>query len=209
MKTRQFLSTLIVLALAVAPGRAQFVRPPVIIPRAPVIVPRPPVHVPVHVPVPHGVGHGAQGIAGHAQREDRDLGFIFWIIGVVLATCVGLGLLVYWRKRSTRRAVIRITQVPPGEAPEVVRRAWIGLELPLLAGQVRPDRGLALGVLSGRRVPAPDSYPVDGRTAINLLAAVSPDAAQWWRQHAPHVLARGYQLVFPAAVCERLDDLGA
>jgi hypothetical protein len=37
-----------------------------------------------------------------------------------------------WRKRMTPQAVVPIKPLPPGEAPEFVRRAWIGLELPLI-----------------------------------------------------------------------------
>jgi hypothetical protein len=32
--------------------------------------------------------------------------------------------------------------------------------------------------------------------------SVRPSAAAWWRSHAPHTLANGYQLLFPADVCE-------
>jgi hypothetical protein len=45
---------------------------------------------------------------------------------------------------------------------------------------------------------------VEGKKAVQLLAAVAPNAAAWWRQHAPHVLAHGYQLVFPVEVCEKI-----
>ena len=55
---------------------------------------------------------------------------------------------------------------------------------------------------------APAAYAVDGKTALDFLASASPDAAAWWRENAPEISSSGYQLVFPAEVCERLDDLG-
>jgi hypothetical protein len=103
---------------------------------------------------------------------------------------------------STIRA--RIVAVPPGEAPERVRRAWVGLELPLAPGETGPRDQLAYGVLSNGSVGSRKGYAVDGCKAVALLEAKDPDAAAWWRRNAPHVLTRGYQLVFPAEVCEQV-----
>ena len=44
---------------------------------------------------------------------------------------------------------IRITSIPPGEAPAAIRAAWVGLELPLKRS--KPQRYLGSGVLSGPR----------------------------------------------------------
>src|SRR5947199_83534 len=46
---------------------------------------------------------------------------------------------------------IRIIDVPPGEAPEWVRRAWVGLVLPLAPGEYGPRVLAAAGVLTGPR----------------------------------------------------------
>jgi len=100
---------------------------------------------------------------------------------------------------------IRIVAVPPGEAPEDVRQAWVGLELPLAAGERGPSTGSVVGVVS-KNVQSPmPGYAVDGRIAVESLASAAPEAAQWWRENAAHVLAAGYQLVFPVEVCERTD----
>ncbi len=49
-------------------------------------------------------------------------------------------------------AKIRIVACPPGEAPQAVREAWIGLELPLPPGRLGHRRGwLTTGVVSGPR----------------------------------------------------------
>ena len=44
---------------------------------------------------------------------------------------------------------VRIIATPPGEAPEEVRRAWVGLELPLAAGETGPHTTPVGGVLTG------------------------------------------------------------
>jgi hypothetical protein len=121
----------------------------------------------------------------------------------------GAGYLVSRRKRSAGRAVVRIVAPPPGEAPFEVRQAWVGLELPLIPGQVEAQRLTGQQVLSGQPVEAPAGYAVDGATAVAALESVRPEAARWWRENAPDVLARGYQLVFPAGVCRWVGGPGA
>jgi hypothetical protein len=195
------LAYLLSLGVIVAVGRpcwGQFVRPPVVVrPSVPVI------HPPVHVPHTPGANQGGNGV---------DPEMVWWVLGGGAGVGgLGLGaLLVYrWRKRAAPRAIIRITAVPPGEAPEFVRRAWVGLELPLIVGQVHADKGTALGVLSHQAVNAPPGYAVEGKAAIAILASANAEIAAWWRQNAPDIAAPGYQLIFPAEVCERLDDLGS
>jgi hypothetical protein len=50
-------------------------------------------------------------------------------------------------------------------------------------------------------------YAISGRAAVKALAAHSPEAADWWRKNAAHVVAPQYRLWFPVAVCERLGGL--
>jgi hypothetical protein len=90
-----------------------------------------------------------------------------------------------------------------------VRHAWVGLLLPLIEGQVQTEYAVAQQVVSHALVTAPSAYAVEGTAAIGVLESANPEAAAWWRQNAPEVLAAGYQLIFPAEVCERLDDLAA
>jgi hypothetical protein len=109
---------------------------------------------------------------------------------------------------------IRIVATPPGEAPEEVRREWVGLELPLAAGQTGPRPVLGGGVLSGPRtllgklltrltgrLKPHFGYVIDAPQALVLLAEKAPWAAQWWREHAPHCWEPGYLFVFSAEVC--------
>lgn len=75
------------------------------------------------------------------------------------------------------RGTIRIIARPPGEAPQAVREAWIGLELPLPPGRSGHRRGwLTTGVVSGPRT--------------------------WWRRVISILTGRVCHLVFPAEVCQ-------
>lgn len=116
---------------------------------------------------------------------------------------------------------IRIIAIPPGEAPELIRSAWIGVILPLAEtkesqpgiwitqGVLGKDRGLLarfkrmLGILV---VEQPSiGYVVDVLAAIDLLRAHSPSAAGWWERHTPHLLVPGGRFCFSAACCEEVD----
>ena len=110
---------------------------------------------------------------------------------------------------------IRIVQRPEGEAPAWVRDAWIGVTLPLCRIQVQRLAGF--GVLTGprsylgelwaifrKRAPMVDGYVVPSRTAVETLGEANPDAAEWWRKNAPHVLKVEHHFVFDAPACERV-----
>ena len=93
---------------------------------------------------------------------------------------------------------IRIIDVPPGQAPDWVRKAWVGLEIPL-AVQLSAASSLQEGVLGGK----PENlggFQVRGEIAITLLSKKSPEAAKWWHRNAPYVLSE--ILVFKKNVCE-------
>lgn len=139
-----------------------------------------------------------------APQADPNSGVIAFM--VISGLLVGASFLVYsiW-KRSPSRLRIRIIATPPGEAPEEIRRAWVGMELPLAREESRPRKLNTVGVLSHYETATTLGYIVDGRTAVDLLASHEPHAAEWWRENAPHVVAFGYQLIFPAEVCERMD----
>lgn len=91
---------------------------------------------------------------------------------------------------------IRIIATPPGDAPEEVRRRWVGLELPLAGGAKGPwfvpvgdVRGLSVGPysfltslrggLTRRWVRA---YLVHTSKALALLGEKDPEAVRWWRE---------------------------
>ncbi|MBI5262920.1 MAG: hypothetical protein HY852_13995 [Bradyrhizobium sp.] len=110
---------------------------------------------------------------------------------------------------------IQIVAVPPGDAPYWVRERWVGLELPL-ADSEEHRRFLTFGVLSQPRslwkqllalllgrAEVVEGYAVDAAPAVDILGRSSPEAAAWWRENAPRVIAPGRYLVFHAHVCRR------
>ncbi len=114
----------------------------------------------------------------------------------------------------TNRAFILVTATPPGEAPVEVRKAWVGLILPLAPEVEQPSASPPLGVRSGPkglissilatlfyRGERVHVYSVLGSEAIEVLERSHPDAAQWWRNSATHVLRQGMGLGFPVDVC--------
>jgi hypothetical protein len=117
--------------------------------------------------------------------------------------------------------LVRIIATPPGEAPEEVRRGWVGLELPLAAGEAGPREVPTSGVLSGprtflgrllarlaRQTRQEYGYVIDAPQALFLLAGKAPRAAQWWRAFAPHCWRPGYKFVFRAEVCAKVRNSG-
>jgi hypothetical protein len=109
---------------------------------------------------------------------------------------------------------LRITRVPPGEAPLWVRRGWVGLELPLEMESSAPVNAKVFGVMSAPqspfaraiallmgRVSRVTGFVVDPRAAVAILERADPDAAAWWRQYGAHMLQPGRHFVFP-------DDVG-
>jgi hypothetical protein len=47
---------------------------------------------------------------------------------------------------------------------------------------------------------------VDAAEAIRLLAETRPDAAQWWRENAPHLANSNRRIVFERDACQLIDD---
>jgi hypothetical protein len=112
-------------------------------------------------------------------------------------------------------ASIRIIDVPPGEAPMEIRKAWVGLVLPLAGWRSRPTRIAIAGVLSGPksflgmvlncfklRHERWEGYPVKARAAIEILGRQNPTAGAWWRENAPHLLRPWRRFVFPSNCCQ-------
>ena len=114
---------------------------------------------------------------------------------------------------------IRITRTPPGEAPEYIRQAWVGLVLPVHERYAGQQRRLGIGVLTGPRTwlgvlfamltgraQRATGYVVDAKTALELLATHAPEAALWWRTHAPRFLEPGRCFLFAAEGCEEVIE---
>jgi hypothetical protein len=160
--------------------------------------------VPPPVYVSPAVVAGAQAVAPTPVVIEDTVGWMVpLVLGAGLLGCVAVAIGLTAR-RSVSAGRIRIAGLPPGEAPEQIRQAWIGLELPLVAGQAPGVLPGTVGVLSQQPEGYGAGYVVDGATAVSILATRDSAAAQWWRINAPHVLVGGYQLVFPAEVCQRI-----
>jgi hypothetical protein len=113
-----------------------------------------------------------------------------------------------------KRDRVRIFAVPPGEAPAWVREKWVGLELPLAQGCLTSSGGLTAGVLSGPRTSFARlttlmlgryqrrrGFKVNVLEAITVLENASPEAANWWRVNAPHLMTPSRVFLFPEDVC--------
>jgi hypothetical protein len=199
MNTKRVVVAAALLAMALAgESRGQFRVPPI----RPIPVPRPVPHV-----VPHPVPHGLPDRAASSSNASDDSAF-WWTVGGVGGGGAGAYVLYRLWKRPRRSYHIRIVATPPGEAPLNVRRAWVGLELPLAPGEQGSPRILpVVGVVSSRPGGATAGYVVEGRVAIARLEAHDSMAAMWWKINIPGVISKGYQLGFPAEVCKRTDEL--
>jgi hypothetical protein len=108
---------------------------------------------------------------------------------------------------------VRIVAVPPGEAPFWVRRKWVGLDLPVVRYSAH-RKFPTFGVLSiPRSSPAQSAamfpgradfivgYAVEAASAVGILATACPEAAAWWRENTPDLIAPKRYLVFHEEVC--------
>ena len=112
---------------------------------------------------------------------------------------------------------VRIVAVPPGEAPFWVRQKWVGLELPVVRYSAH-RKFLTFGIVSPRRswpvqwaamfrgrAELVAGYAVEAAFAVSILAKSSPEAAAWWRENTPHLIAPKRYLVFHEEVCRIAD----
>ena len=105
-----------------------------------------------------------------------------------------------------RETHIRVVRVPPGEAPQHIREHWVGLTLPLAAGESSAFEMETSGVLSGAQEDEPTiGYVVNIEDAVAILASKSPSAASWWRENASELFSSGGTLVFDQDVCEIVE----
>ena len=137
------------------------------------------------------------------------------IMGVIVAASIIRGV-------QAAMGSVRIIDVPPGEAPLEIRKAWVGLVLPLAGNRVQARKLPIAGVLTGPKNlfasllrvfggqrSFSTGYAVETRAAIDILEKADPRAAAWWRENAPHLLAPWRHFVFAAECCELVvpDDL--
>ncbi len=92
-------------------------------------------------------------------------------------------------------AKVEIIATPPGQAPDWVRDAWVGLSLPVDPNPVGPRQ---IGVLGGKAENL-GGYHVHTQEALKILAEKNEAAAQWWLDHLPIMPP---WLVFSKSVCK-------
>jgi len=133
------------------------------------------------------------------RPANDDAGWVPWAIGSGVCLAAVGGLAVVLRPRGGR---VRVFDIPPGEAPDWVRRAWVGVELPTQNRMPKPIEVIQMstGEPAGEWV----GYAVSGIAALAAVAAVNARAAEWWRSNLPAITTPDYKLIFPANVCERL-----
>ena len=78
---------------------------------------------------------------------------------------------------------IKIFRTPEGEAPEWVRCAWVGLELPC-ESHVGINDTDERGAVSGEKTTYNRyGYSVPQKEALEILADHNLEAANWWKEH--------------------------
>jgi hypothetical protein len=170
------------------------------IPIRPPRIPVTPMRLP-HLPI-SPIQSAYQHSGNQAESDSGGSGVLFGVLAGLAAFIALIIGFTAWMDRTV--AHLRIVRTPPGEAPEEIRRAWVGVELPLRTRDATPQNHPTLGVLSYRssQCETAHGYSVDSRAALKALANHSPTAADWWRKYAPQVFERGNQLWFPPEVCE-------
>ncbi|HEY1065099.1 MAG TPA: hypothetical protein VGE52_03285 [Pirellulales bacterium] len=144
------------------------------------------------------------GPLGGSQAVN-DYGLIALSIVVLI---VGLSLIAIFRRRAEVDSPaeefgvvnIQVFAPPPGQAPLEIRRAWVGVVMPISTAPNAEPPEPVVGKISGQLLDVEPGYAVDAPVAIERLAAVAPEAAEWWRKHARRLIAPGRRLFFPADV---------
>jgi hypothetical protein len=83
-------------------------------------------------------------------------------------------------------ASFRIISTPKGQAPEEVRKEWVGIVLPLKSlGGPFPAGLIQEADFDGHLQPARDNVLVHVDIALTELEKKSPAAAQWFYENLP------------------------
>src|SRR3989338_7326552 len=102
-------------------------------------------------------------------------------------------------------ATIRIIRTPWGDAPDWVREAWIGLDLPVAVDIPENPRMATVQTNSPLPQPRVATASVYFDQAIAALEPGHPDAANWWRELACRRPGLDW-LTFDSASYEYISD---
>jgi hypothetical protein len=112
---------------------------------------------------------------------------------------------------------IEIFSTPPGEAPEEVRRMWIGLRLPLLVegshkfqtvGALTGPKtwlGNLLACIFGKTTPEV-GYAVNSSIAISILESKNSMAANWWKENTTYYSNLKRIFIFNKECCRVVEE---
>ena len=82
--------------------------------------------------------------------------------------------------RIGERVFVRVVRIPAGEAPEEVRKQWVGCSfVAVYRGSER-----VRGIMTGAPGLAHDVVAVEAGIAVQTLQQRSREAAQWFREHS-------------------------
>jgi len=102
---------------------------------------------------------------------------------------------------------IRIVSIPKGEAPEWVREAWIGLEIPIVKEE--PEGAWSIGPIT-RRPYTHGGYWVQRNLALKFLLKKNLEAFQWWldlieKQEGTILSSSERLFLFDTGCCEVIE----
>lgn len=112
------------------------------------------------------------------------------------------------KNTAMKKYYIRIIAAPSGEAPEEIRRAWVGVRIPLPPFHRKAKEYFTAGVLTGLTPGGSDrkkGYVVSRVDAIEALEKINPQTAKWWRENASHDSWTG-KFVYSAESCALETD---
>lgn len=91
---------------------------------------------------------------------------------------------------------IKIKSVPMSQAPEWVRRAWIGLVMPVR----HTYKGSSIPILSVKKEELEDWYQVNSSEALDVLKEKNMPAYDWWVKNWPSPT-----FMFNSGCCQLID----
>ncbi len=103
-------------------------------------------------------------------------------------------------EREPNLTYVRITKPPPGDAPDDIREAWVGLVLPLRGGFKQPHKMRANQIVSGDLIEPQEVFLVEGSEALSILSKENYIAANFYTDSLADVVTPVF--TFPVDVCE-------
>lgn len=116
--------------------------------------------------------------------------------------------------------LIEVIHTPPGDSPEWIRKAWVGMQLPCVhdgpvsmptvnaSAGPRTFLQQILHLMMGRTTQQL-GYVVNAKDAVGLLSLYNEEAARWWITSAPHALKPEQMIMFAKQCCREItpDEL--